>query len=83
MCSCYTLSEHASRTRYVEPSVGDSVVRHGDDSGRVGLLYHLDAYAGGLPRAHVVYDEGDSAVECLFLYQSPEHAAADPCWEEY
>jgi hypothetical protein len=80
MCSCRTLDDHAVRTRYVEPAVGDDVVRYGDDSGRVGLLYHLDAYAGGLPRAHVVYNDGPPEVACTFLFQSPGHASDDPCW---
>ena len=80
MCKCANVVEHSNRSQYVEPAVGDDVVRYGDDSGRVGLLYHLDAYLGGLPRAHVVYDDGSSAVECLFLYQSPALAAFDPCW---
>ena len=53
--------------------VGDDVIRFDDDSGRVGLLYHLDAYAGGLPRAHVVYDDGGSEVECLFLFERAGH----------
>ena len=76
--SFLSLDEFAARSRYVEPSVGDTVVRYG--TGQVGLLYHLDAYLGGLPRAHVVYDDGNSAVECLFLYQPPSTAASDPCW---
>lgn len=80
MCICRTLEDHAARTRYVEPSPGDTVVRHGDDSGRVGLLYHVDSYAGGLPRAHVVYDDAPSEVACIFLFQSPVHADHDPCW---
>lgn len=80
MCSCYALSDHQERTRYIKPSIGDDVVRHADDSGRVGLLYHSDTYAGGLPRAHVVYDDGSSDIACTFLFQSPDHAAADPCW---
>ena len=80
MCKCRSLEEHADRSQYVAPSVGDDVVRFGSDSGRVGLLYHLDAYAGGLPRAHVVYDDGSSEVTTHFLFQSPESAASDPCW---
>ena len=79
MCKCRSLEEHSDRSQYTSPSVGDDVVRFGDDS-RVGLLYHVDSYSGGLPRAHVVYDDGDSAVECQFLYPSPAHAQADPCW---
>ena len=75
-----TLKEFAEQSRYVQPSVGDDVVRHGDDSGRVGLLYHVDAYAGGLPRGHVVYDDGSSEVECIFLFQSTKHAELDPSW---
>ena len=73
------LDDFVARSRYVRPSVGDLVLRHGDDS-RAGLLYHVDAYAGGLPRAHVVFDDGSESHECLFLFQSPGHAAVDPCW---
>ena len=80
MCKCANVVEHSNRSRYVEPAVGDDVVRYGDDSGRVGLLYHLDAYAGGLPRAHVVYDDGSSESVTQFLFQSPDSAASDPCW---
>ena len=80
MCKCANVVEHSSRSRYVDPAVGDDVVRFGDDSGRVGLLYHLDAYLGGLPRAHVVYDDGSSEVSTQFLFQSPVHASSDPCW---
>lgn len=76
--SFLSLDEFAARSRYVEPSVGDTVVRYG--TGQVGLLYHLDAYAGGLPRAHVVYDDGPTEVACVFLFQAPDNAAADPCW---
>ena len=76
--SFLSLDEFAARSRYVEPSVGDTVVRYG--TGQVGLLYHLDAYAGGLPRAHVVYDDGPAEVACVFLFQAPDNAAADPCW---
>ena len=43
MCKCANVVEHSKRSRYVEPSVGDDVIRYGDDSGLVGLLYHLDA----------------------------------------
>ncbi len=77
--SFLSLEEFSERSRYVEPSVGDTVVRYG--TGRVGLLYHVDAFAGGLPRAHVVYDDGPTEVACVFLFQSPEAAAADPCWD--
>ena len=80
MCKCRTTTEHAELSRYVTPAVGDDVVRFADGSGRVGLLYHLDAYAGGLPRAHVVYDDGGSESESVFLFQSPDFAATDPCW---
>ena len=80
MCKCRTLEDHAARTRYIEPEVGDEVVRYGDDSGRVGLLYHVDAYAGGLPRGHVVYDDDPSEVACIFLFQSSASAVDDPCW---
>jgi len=80
MCSCRSLDDHRARSRYVHPSPGDDVVRFGDDS-RVGLLYHVDAYAGGLPRAHVVYDDGSEDCACLFVFQSPAHAGDDPCWE--
>ena len=80
MCKCANVVEHSNRSRYVEPAVGDDVVRYGDDSGRVGLLYHLDTYLGGLPRAHVVFDDGSSEVCTQFLFQSPDSAALDPCW---
>jgi hypothetical protein len=80
MCKCRTAIEHAERSQYVTPVAGDDVVRFGDVSDRVGLLYHLDAYAGGLPRAHVVYDDGSSESTTQFLFQSPESAASDPCW---
>ena len=73
-----SLEEFSDRSCYVEPSVGDIVVRYG--TGQVGLLYHVDAYAGGLPRAHVVYDEGPSEVACVFLFQAPDNAVSDPCW---
>ena len=84
MCSCHSLDDHRARSRYVRPSVGDAVVRydpHDEYGDRVGLLYCLDAYAGGLPRAHVVYDDGSDDHECVFLFQCPAHAAVDPCWE--
>ena len=82
MCSCRSLDGHRARSRYVAPSVGDLVLRHGDDSRGAGLLYHLDAYAGGLPRAHVVYDDGSEDCGVVFLFQSPAAAALDPCWRE-
>ena len=80
MCKCRSVEEHSQRTKYVAPSVGDDVVRFGDDSKRVGLLYDLDVYAGGLPRAHVVYDDGSTESATQFLFQSPKFADADPCW---
>jgi len=80
MCKCHSVEEHSDRSQYVAPSVGDDVVRYGDESGRVGLLYHLDAYAGGLPRAHVVYDDGPVESAIQFLFQSPSSAESDPCW---
>lgn len=80
MCKCISLDEHSSKSRYVQPVSGDDVLRYRDDSGQTGLLYHVDAYDGGLPRGHVVYDDGTSESICLFLLQSPDHAAADPCW---
>jgi len=80
MCKCINSVEHSNRSQYVAPSVGDDVVRFGDDSGRVGLLYHLDAYAGGLPRAHVVYSDGADESDTQFLFQSPQSASSDPCW---
>lgn len=84
MCSCRSVDDHRARSRYVHPSVGDAVVRYdprGEYGGRVGLLYDVDAYAGGLPRAHVVYDDGSEDCACLFVFQSPAHAGDDPCWE--
>jgi hypothetical protein len=48
----------------------------------VGLLYHVDAYAGGLPRGHVVYDDGYELHDCLFIFQRPDDAAKDPTWWE-
>jgi len=80
MCNCYTLPEHQARTRYVAPVVGDLVLRFGEHP-RAGLLYHVDTFAGGLPRAHVVFDDGSESHDCLFVYQSPGHAVIDPCWE--
>lgn len=80
MCNCKSLEEHAECSQYVSPSVGDEVVRFGRDLSRPGLLYHLDAYEGGLPRAHVVYDDGASESDALFLFQAPEFAVSDPCW---
>ena len=68
-----------ARSGYVAPSAGDPVVRFGDE--RVGLLYDVGAFAGGLPRAHVVYDDGSESDDCLFLFQSPAHALLDPCWQ--
>ena len=81
MCKCRSVEEHSSRSQYVAPNVGDYVVRHTDDSPRVGLLYHIDSYSGGLPRAHVVYDVGPCDHDVLSLYQSPEWALVDPCWQ--
>lgn len=83
MCSCRSVDDHRARSRYVCPSAGDAVVRfdpRGECGGRVGLLYDVDAYAGGLPRAHVVYDDGSEDHACLFLFQCPAYAAVDPCW---
>jgi hypothetical protein len=83
MCKCHSLEEHADRSQYVTPAVGDDVIRfdpHDEYEGRVGLLYHVDAYAGGLPRAHVVYGNGSEDCDALSLFQSPVHAASDPCW---
>ena len=68
------------RPHYVAPSTGDLVVRVRQGA-RAGLLYHVDAYQGGLPRAHIVYDDGREARECLFLFQAPGHAVLDPDWE--
>lgn len=79
MCKCRTPLEHSAQSQYVAPSAGDPVVRFGDE--RVGLLYDVGAFAGGLPRAFVVYDDGSESDECLFLFQSPAHALLDPCWE--
>ena len=74
------LDEYVAQSRYVRPSVGELVLRHGRGS-RAGLLYHVDAFAGGLPRAHVVYDDGSESHDCLFLFQAPGHAVLDPTWE--
>lgn len=79
MCKCRTVQEHSARTRRVTPSVGDLVVRYREQ--RVGLLYDVGAFAGGLPRAYVVYDDGSESRDCLFLFQSPAHALLDPCWQ--
>lgn len=77
----HTFEEYVAQRRYVAPSAGDLVLRAGDGWDRVGLLYHVDAFAGGLPRAHVVYDDGSESHDCLFLFQAPGHAALDPTWE--
>lgn len=74
-----SFDDYVARSRYVAPAVGDLVFRGGDDS-RAGLLYHVDAFAGGLPRAHVVYNDGSESRDCLFLFQAPGHASVDPCW---
>jgi|TARA_R110002074_G_scaffold140038_1_gene286079 hypothetical protein len=70
---------------YVQPGAGDDVVRYdpgGEFEHRVGLLYHVDAYAGGLPRGHVVFDDGSELHDCLFIFQGPDDAANDPTWWE-
>ena len=80
-----SFDDYATRNRYVAPSTGDSVVRYdpaGELERRVGLLYHVDAYAGGLPRGHVVYDDGYELHDCLFIFQRPDDAAKDPTWWE-
>ncbi len=79
MCKCRTHTEHSERSKYVKPTTGDDVVRRHRPS-RVGLLYHQDTYSGGLPKAHVVYDDGLTESAPLYLFQSPDHASADPCW---
>ncbi len=74
-----------ARRNYVQPQAGDNVVRYdpgGDLESRVGLLYHVDTYDGGLPRGHVVYDDGYELRDCLFIFQRPEDAANDPTWWE-
>jgi hypothetical protein len=80
MCKCTSLEHHKHASKYTEPSAGDVVVRFGEHDPRAGLLYHVDAYDGGLPRAHVVYNDGTESHDCLFLFQSPEWAMVDPCW---
>ena len=77
MCKCANVVEHSNRSRYVAPSVGDDVVRFGDDLGRVGLLYHLDAYLGGLPRAHVVYDDGSRVATYFYSADFGRHLRSD------
>jgi len=79
MCVCSSLEAHELKSQYQEPVVGDIVFRYGKPQ-RGGLLYHVDAFKGGLPRGHVVYDDGTESHDCLFLYQSPEWAIVDPCW---
>ena len=74
-----SFDDFVARSGYVAPSAGDPVVRLGED--RVGLLYDVGAFAGGLPRAYVVYDDGSEPRDCLFLFQSPDPAFLDPCWE--
>ena len=87
MCTCATLESHAATTRYVNPAEGDFVFRY-DPHGRyahlgAGLLCVVDAYAGGLPRAHVLFEDGTVLVECLFLFQDPAFAVLDPCWYDF
>ena len=78
MCKCRTPQEHSDQSQYVTPAAGDPVVRLGEP--RVGLLYDVGSFAGGLPRAYVVYDDGTESRDCLFLFQSPALALLDPCW---
>ena len=80
MCKCRSAEEHSQRTKYVAPSVGDDVVRFGDDSRRVGLLYDLDSYTGGLPRAHVVYDDGSTEAATQFLFQAQVNPSVSSIW---
>ena len=71
-------------SHYVTPSEGDYVVRHdphGDYSHLgVGILVDVDSFSGGMPRGHVLFEDGTSLVECLFLFQSPAFAYLDPDW---
>ena len=78
MCKCRTPQEHSDQSQYAAPAAGDPVVRLGES--RVGLLYDVGSFAGGLPRAYVVYDDGTESRDCLFLFQSPALALLDPCW---
>ncbi len=71
-------------SRYVTPSEGDYVVRHdphGDYSHLgVGILVDVDSFSGGMPRGHVLFEDGTALVDCLFLFQSPAFAYLDPDW---
>ena len=83
MCSCATLESHAATTRYVTPAEGDFVFRY-DPHGRysylgAGLLCTVDTYTAGLPRGHVLFEDGTVLVGCLFLFQAPAFAVLDPC----
>ncbi len=74
-----------TRRNYTFPEAGDLVLRYDPDGeleSRLGLLYHVDTFAGGLPRGHVVYDDGRELHDCLFIFQRPEDAANDPTWWE-
>jgi hypothetical protein len=81
----FDYEDWCERRNYVQPEAGDDVVRYdpgGEFEHRVGLLYHVDAYAGGLPRGHVVFDDGSELHDCLFIFQRPVDAANDPTWWE-
>ena len=87
MCSCLPPADHAATSRYVDPVEDDFVLRydpHGEfTSFGVGLVCEVDAYGGGLPRAHVLFENGTVLVDCLFLFQTPGFAVLDPCWFDY
>ena len=71
-------------SHYVAPSEGDCVIRrvpNGDYAHLgVGILVDVDSFSGGLPRAHVLFEDGTALVECLFLFQAPAFAFLDPEW---
>lgn len=80
-----TYEDWCERRNYVRPEAGDEVLRYdpkGELEQRVGLLYHVDAFAGGLPRGHVVFDDGYELHDVLFMFQRPDDAANDPTWWE-
>lgn len=87
MCSCFTLADHSATTRYVDPAEGDFVLRYDPHdeyaSLGAGLICEVDAYEGGLPRAHVLFEDGTALVDCLFLFQAPGFAVLDPCWSDF
>jgi len=66
---------------YVAPTEDDFVLRYQRAHLGAGLVCAVDAYEGGLPRAHVLFEDGSVLVECLFLFQSPGFAFLDDTWE--